>query len=277
MAKHEEGFFNAKDNLRLFWESDIPDNPKAHVAVVHGYADHCGRYRKVIEALVKDGFAVHAFDYRGHGQADGRRGHCDAFSEYVDDLDLFWARVRKAANGKKSFVLAHSHGGLITLHWLQRKPENVAGIVFSAPYLKLAFAPPVPKVLAAKVVGGIVPWIPFSNPLKPEQLTRDPEAQKAVAKDPLYNQVVTPRWFNESNRAQDQALGFGNTVSAPVLFFCGSADPIASCPTTKKFFDTVASADKKFKEYPGMVHECMNDVGKEEVWKDISGWISAHV
>src|SRR5258708_26482380 len=91
MARHDEGFFNAKDNLRLFWESDLPDQPKAHLGIVHGYADHSGRYRKFIDALVADGFAVHAFDYRGHGQAGGRRGYCGKFSEFIDDLYAFWS------------------------------------------------------------------------------------------------------------------------------------------------------------------------------------------
>ena len=132
MIRHDEGFFSAKDNLRLFWESDVPPRPKAHVGIVHGYGDHCGRYRKFIDALVADGFAVHAFDYRGHGQADGRRGYCEKFSEFVDDLETFWMRVRGAAGSKKSFLFAHSHGGLMAIHYQMRKPPELAGLVLSA-------------------------------------------------------------------------------------------------------------------------------------------------
>jgi lysophospholipase len=125
VAAHDEGFFSAKDNLRLFWETEIPNDPKAHVAVVHGYADHCGRFKGVINALAEEGFGVHAFDYRGHGQADGRRGYVHRWSDYVDDLDSFWKRVKEKSGGKKTFILAHSNGGLIALHWLhQRKPEG---------------------------------------------------------------------------------------------------------------------------------------------------------
>src|SRR6266566_1638425 len=104
MGRHDEGFFTAKDNSRLFWVYDLPEEsvqPKAHVALVHGYGDHCGRYSKTIEALVKQGYAVHAIDYRGHGQADGRRGHCDAFDQFVDDVELFWNRVSEKAGEKK--------------------------------------------------------------------------------------------------------------------------------------------------------------------------------
>src|SRR3954468_20714771 len=102
MPRHDEGFFSAKDNLRLFWESDLPDRePKAHVAIVHGYGDHAGRYRATIDALVKDGFGVHAFDYRGHGQGDGRRAYADRFTDYVDDLEAFWRKLSGPTNGKK--------------------------------------------------------------------------------------------------------------------------------------------------------------------------------
>lgn len=273
----EEGYFSAKDNLRLFWQSITPEQPKAHLGIVHGYADHLGRFRKTVDFLVAQGFAVHAFDYRGHGRADGRRGYCGHFSEYVDDLERFWGRVRTAAGTKKSFLLGHSHGGLMSLHLLQRNPEALAGLVLSAPYLKLALEPPMVKVLAAKVASRLAPWAPFKTELTPRDLSRDPAEQALTDKDPLYFTTVTPRWFTESNRAQLEALKLGSKVTLPLFLFCGSEDGVASAPTSRAFFETVASKDKKFKEYPGMLHECLNEIGKEQVWKEIANWISSHL
>lgn len=275
--RHDEGFFSARDNLRLFWESDVPEHPKAHVALFHGYAEHCGRYRGIINHLVSEGFAVHAFDYRGHGQSGGRRGHCDHFADYLDDADAFWRRVREAAGTKKTFVLGHSHGALINVVWQKRGPQGIAGMVLSAPYLRLALDPPKLTVLSARIVGAFIPWLPVKNLLRPEQLTRDPVLQKEVAKDHLYNQTVTPRWFRESNAAQLEAVGMAGGLQLPVFVFCGSGDQIASAPTTKKFFEAIGSKDKAFKEYSGYMHEPMNDVGREMVWKDISLWISEHL
>jgi alpha-beta hydrolase superfamily lysophospholipase len=277
MARHDEGFFNAKDNLRLFWESDVPERPKAHLGLVHGYADHAGRYRKFIDALVADGFAVHAFDYRGHGQADGRRGYCEKFSDYIGDLDAFWSRVRAAAQSKKALLVAHSHGALMAIHFQSRSPPQLSGMVLSAPYLKLAMKAPPLKVLGARLMEKLIPWLPIRNEILPELLTRDPEAQKAVERDHLYNRTVTPRWFNESNAAQLEAMAMAPRMKLPVLVLCGSEDGIASTPTTGEFFQRIGSADKQYKEYPGMRHEVLNEVGKEAVWKDISGWISKHL
>jgi len=277
-VRHDEGFFSARDNLRLFWASDVPDAPRAWVGVVHGYADHCGRYKGPIGHLAQQGLGVMALDYRGHGQADGRRGYCERFSDFVGDLDAFWQRLREAAAGKKAFLLLHSNGALVGLKWaVGGKPEGLAGWILSAPYLKLALKPPAAKVLGAKVVGKLVPWMPIKTEISPRDLTRDEEFQRTTAQDPLYLKIVTPRWFNESNRAQEEVARAGAAVTWPTYLFCGAEDPLASTPAAREFFDTIAAPDKTIKVYPGMRHECMNELGKEEVWRDVAGWISAHL
>jgi lysophospholipase len=278
MVQHDEGFFSAQDNLRLFWESDVPDTVRAHVGLVHGYGDHCGRHRKVIEFLVQERYAMHAFDYRGHGQADGRRGHCDAFTEYVDDLSLFWARLGKAAGDKKRFLIAHSFGAVMAIHFIaKRRPADLAGLILTAPWLKLNFTPPPLKVAAAKVIGKVIPWLPFGNELKPEQFTRDVEAQKLVERDPLFGRITTPRWFNEAMRAQLDAIALAPSIDLPLLVISGTDDPVSNLDTTRKFVETTKSADKTLTEYSGMRHEPMNELGKEEVWREISSWISKHL
>ena len=276
-VRQDEGFFSARDNLRLFWESRLPVQPRAHLGIVHGYGDHCGRYKKTIAALVAEGFAVHAFDYRGHGQADGRRGFCDRFSDLVDDLDLFWRRVRQAAGEQKAFLLAHSNGGLMAIHWLARAPEGVSGLILSAPYLRLALRPPRVKVLGGHVLNKVVPWIQLPTGLTPEHLTGNAEEQRAVAKDPLYNRALTPRWFLESSTAQAEAMRLAPTLRLPLFLLCGGRDGVASVAAMREFFEKVESADKSFKEYQNMRHEPLNEVGQQEVWKDISDWISVRL
>ena len=52
---------------------------------------------------------------------------------------------------------------------------------------------------------------------------------------------------------------------------------MASVETGRAFFEAVGSKDKVYKVYPGMRHEPLNELGKEEVQGDISNWISAHL
>jgi lysophospholipase len=278
MVQHDEGFFTAKDNLRLFWESDVPQEPKAHVGIIHGYMDHLGRYKRVRDALTAQGFAVHAVDYRGHGQADGRRSHCDRFEDYLDDVSRFWARVQQNLGGKKAFMLAHSHGGLIASHLAgTHRLDGLAGLVLTSPLYGYAFTPPFIKVQVSKLIGKVIPWLPVKNPLKPSDLTRDPVLQREAEKDPLYNRVVTPRWFTENAKAQVQALQLAPKIHVPTFVLVSPDDPVNSPALMRTFFERLGSTDKKLKEYPGYMHELMNDLGKEEVWGDISNWILAHL
>lgn len=277
--RHDEGFFSGHDNLRLFWASSAPaEPPKAHVVVVHGYQEHVGRYRGVFAALNEAGLAAHGYDFRGHGQSDGRRGHCQRFSHFVEDLDAFIQRIARQAGGKKLFLLAHSHGALTAIHWLKKTGgAGVAGAALTAPYLKLAFTPPRLKVLGARLVGKIIPWLPIVSELSMETLSRDVEIQRAAASDPLYNKNVTPRWFIESNAAQLKALTYGPAIDLPVLMFFGSDDRVTSTAASRQLFDSLASRDKRLKEYPGMRHETLNEIGKEEVLSDLVRWISSRL
>ena len=49
------------------------------------FAEHCGRYEYIAQALTAEGFVVLAMDHQGHGQSEGDRAHVRAFDDYVDD------------------------------------------------------------------------------------------------------------------------------------------------------------------------------------------------
>ena len=94
--------------------------------------------------------------------------------------------------------------------------------------------------------------------------------------DPLYGTKATPRWFVQSTAAQAALAGRGKDITVPLYVVAGGADPIASTPASKAFFQTVASSDKTYEAREGMHHEVLCEVGKEALWSDISRWISAH-
>ena len=122
-----------------------------------------------------------------------------------------------------------------------------------------------------------MPWLPLKTELTIESLSRDLEVQRITREDPLYLRVVTPRWFLESTQAQAEAMLLAPKIQAPLFVLCGAEDGVAAPAAARVFFETAGSADKKFKEYPGMRHEPLNEVGRAEVFRDISGWISAHL
>ncbi|MFN0064014.1 MAG: lysophospholipase [Myxococcaceae bacterium] len=276
-ATHDEGFFSAQDGKRLYWQSDMPPQPLADVAMVHGYGDHSGRYVRLRRALTEAGLAAHGFDYRGHGRSDGARGHCKAFSEFADDLERFWTRVRENSAGRKTFLFAHSHGVLVALDWLSRKPGGVQGLVLSAPFLEFGFTPPPLKVLGARVVGLALPSFPFQNALEVGQLTRDTDIQRETEQDALYHRVATPAWFFQVRKAQAMLRTRAAQIHLPTFLFYGSEDPISAVGAMRSFFESLAAKDKTTKAYVGAKHETFHDLRRAEVERDIVKWISSRL
>lgn len=278
MARRDEGFFSSRDGTRLFFRSAAPDGEaKALVAIVHGMGEHSGRYLHTMDGLVAEGFSTIAVDYRGHGKADGPRTDCRVWSDYLDDLDAFWRKAVAQASGKPTFVLAHSHGGLMATHWAALRPVGLRGLVLSAPYYALAFDPPPLKLLGARIIKRLAPGLPVATGLTPQQLSRDPLWQQATAADPLYLRTITPRTFFGLQDAQRALSALAASVTSPLLMAAGTADPVASTKAARTFFDLVGSDDKTWKEYPEFLHEILNEVGREQVLGDIARWISSHL
>jgi alpha-beta hydrolase superfamily lysophospholipase len=273
----EEGFFSARDGLRLFWQTAKGRSVAAHVALVHGYAEHLGRYVEVTRALNDAAYTVHSLDCRGHGQSGGKRAHIDSFDEYVSDLEVFLARVKEQAAGKPVFLLGHSHGALIAARYLLDKPEAVRGAVLGSPYFRLKLPVSPVKIMAGKLIGKVLPSLPMKNELKAELLTRDVAIQNATKADPLYQHIATPRWFTESTAAQETVLRRATEFVTPFLLLFGGADSVADSSAGREFYEAATAKDKQFKQYDGLLHELFHEPERDLVFKDLVGWLDERV
>jgi alpha-beta hydrolase superfamily lysophospholipase len=71
----------------LFRRAWLPPRAEHVLLLVHGFAEHSGRYEHVGAWFAARGCAVHAYDQRGHGRSQGARGHVRRFADLLDDLD----------------------------------------------------------------------------------------------------------------------------------------------------------------------------------------------
>ncbi len=274
-ARHEEGFLNSADHLRLYWQRFTPPNPRATVAVLHGAGDHSGRYPGITAALVRAGFQVALVDFRGHGQSDGRRWHVDTFSDYLSDLDAFVAKLSQdGVAGDQLFAVAHSQGALIAALWGLSRGRHLSGFVLVSPYFRLAMHPPLLKVLGAKLVGKVVPWLPISAGLRLEDLTSDPDHLRWTERDPLYGRATTPRWFTESTRAQREVMSRAGEFEAPLLVLAAGADRLADTAAARTFVEAAHSTDKRLHVYEGFRHEILNEKAREGPISEVVAWLS---
>lgn len=73
------------EQMKLYSTRVTPkDTPLGTVCLVHGFAEHSGRYHHVMEALALAGYEVCALDLRGFGYSGGPRGSCTVHSLHQD-------------------------------------------------------------------------------------------------------------------------------------------------------------------------------------------------
>lgn len=272
------GFFDSTDGLKLYadWYAPEAGTPRAGVVLMHGYADHSGRYAHVGKRLAASGYAVMGFDYRGHGQAGGRRGHCDAFDEYLGDFERACARVRDAVGGRPLVVVAHSHGALIALRALcdpTRVPTGVAALAVASPYLGLALKVSPLKVAAGRLASRLAPRLTLKNEIVSEDLSHDPEMVAAHRADRDCHAVATARWFTEATRAQEWVGAHAAGLALPSLWLVAGEDRIADPAVTRRVF-AAAGGDKRLELYAGFFHEVFHERDRDRVLGDLERWLS---
>lgn len=248
--------------------------PRGVIVIVHGFGEHGGCYRHVADAIgpAADVDLI-APDLRGHGRSPGRRGVVAAYEDLVADLIRTLAWAQHARSGLPLFVLGHSNGGQLALRATLEQPRGISGLILSNPALELATAVPEYKLAIGRLLRKLAPWVTLDASLPADRMTRDPVMQHEHRIDPLrHSRISAPLFFGmvEGGAAlRDRAP----EIHLPVLMVVGSADPVTNPEATRATFDRVGSADKTFLIYPKMLHEPLNELGREQVFSDIVAWL----
>jgi alpha-beta hydrolase superfamily lysophospholipase len=174
-----DGWLGAADGMRVYWQAWEPDSePRDTVILVHGAAEHGGRYGHVAERLAREGYAVYALDHRGHGRSNGTRAMIDRLDQLVDDLGLFIARV-----GGRPFLVGHSMGGAVALTYAIRHGDTISGLVVSGPAVATEAVPAPLKAITA-LLSKLAPNLPVFK-IEDDAVSRDPQVVRDYQNDPL--------------------------------------------------------------------------------------------
>jgi len=248
--------------------------PRGLVVVSHGYGEHGGAYRRVAEAVSEGAdLDVVAVDFRGHGRSPGRRGVVRKYDELTEDLLKVIEWASHLVPGVTPVVLGHSNGGQVALRAVLRNPGSIAGLVLSNPVLRVAVAVPAAKLMVARFLARHAPWVSLKGDLRAELLTRDPEIQQEHRSDPLrHSRMSAPLFFGMVDGGE-MLLARANEIKAPVLLLLGGQDTVTDPAAARAFFELLGSDDKTLSIYPKMMHEPLNEIGRQQVLDDVLRWI----
>jgi alpha-beta hydrolase superfamily lysophospholipase len=271
-----QSVFAGFGGIELYEQSWRPTSrPRGAVILVHGLKDHSDRYAATAVKLVQRGYAVHAFDLRGHGRSAGPRVYVDSFSDYVADLAIFAERVRAREPNRPIFLFGHSMGGAIaTLYTIDKKPD-LRGLVLSGAALKPGQSISAPVIATTKVLAVIWPELPVLD-LDLEQFSRDPAVVAEAHKDPLVTQGSGPaKTAAEVLRGIDRIQDSMDEVSPPLLILHGGADKVTDPEGSRQLKVRARSSDKTLIVYDGLYHDLLHEPEKDRVFGDLVAWLDA--
>jgi len=271
IRRAEDQITGARGNL-LFRREWSPADPDRVVLLVHGLAEHSGRYDHVGAWFAERGCAVHAYDQRGHGRSHGVPGHLRRFSDLLDDLAVVLRFAQGRHPGLPTYLVGHSMGGLVVTCFARERNPEVTGVVTSGAALRLAGIPHA-QIVATRILSRLLPRRRFDAQIDAAGLSRDPEVVAGYRADPLVFQAVTLSFARELFGALARIAEGEAGVRRPMLLLHGEADPICPVGASRDFFERLDVAGKQLTTYPGLLHEIFNEPEREIVFGDLLSWI----
>ncbi|MEH6789556.1 alpha/beta hydrolase [Parasphingorhabdus sp.] len=259
---------------KLHLQTWTPDSaPKAIILLIHGYAEHAGRYRYFSAHCVSKGYAVFAVDHWGHGKSDGVPGFVPGFSVFHDGVDQLLAAAKQDYPGLPIVLVGHSMGGLIGATYLLSHESEFSACVLSGPAIKAAEEP---SAMLKGVSGFLSRFFPKLGvvQLDPNGVSRDPKVVVDYLADPLvYNGKMGARLAAEMLKAMTDIQDRAARISLPMLLLHGEKDSLAAADGSEFLHAQISSTEKRLIIYPELFHEIFNEPEKDKVLGDMTGWL----
>jgi len=297
-----KSFFTDHTGTDLFLYQWIPDSkPIAVVQIVHGMAEHAGRYQRLAEFLTNQGIAVYADDHQGHGFTvqDGKSWGVlpYGFISMVENEKELTEKIRKDYPDTPIFLFGHSMGSFISRHYLAKYKKAVNGVILSGTgnptYVELLgglfiatlqcflFGKKSPAKFLDKLAFGGYNRKFAPNRTAFDWLSRDKIEVDTYVQDPLCGTVFPTGFY----RSFFRALLFLKTKKSvrqiptgiQVLFLSGQEDPAGDFGKgVKSVYETFKQQDFKNLElrlFPGCRHELLNETNRGEVMEELCHWV----
>lgn len=261
-----------------------PDEGAAVRAVMmcyHGQGDYAERYLVIFDVFTKRGIRCVMTELPGHGESEGRRGHCgdEALLDAVIENTL---REYVAPESLPYGVMGHSMGGLLAARHMVLAGQGVlpepSFVWLSSALVSPAYGRAESFIRVVRMLGRMFPFLTISTKVKPSDccIRRDSEPiVKVSKKHQLWHSRVSLGWGAELIRFADfvrQNLS-AVAVDLPILMTQGSADHVCPAELACEFYEAVPSVKKKYLELEGMLHEPFKGEGSEKLFDGLELWL----
>ena len=276
--------------------------PKAVVQIIHGIAEFVERYDAFAEYLTGLGYAVVAEDHMGHGRSINGSGiqgyfHGGWFTAVADTMQLM-KDTMEAYPGVPYILFGHSMGSFMARTILCKYPDCgiSAAVICGTGWQPNAALPAMISMveLICKMTGETKPneflqSIVFGSYNKKVEhaetpydwLTRDRKIVEDYIAHPLCGFTASCGLLRDMVKSFRYIQAPANLKAMrkdlPVFFIAGGDDPVGNygkgIHQSAAAFRKAGMKDVSVRIYPLGRHEILNEINREEVFRDVAEWI----
>ncbi|HOB20734.1 MAG TPA: lysophospholipase, partial [Candidatus Atribacteria bacterium] len=268
-------------------------------------AEHAGRYGRFADFLANNGYIVYANDHRGHGrtagdpEAAGYLGR-DGFFGMARDMKLLTDRIKAEEPDLPLYLFGHSMGSFLAQYYITKWGGGLKGVILSGSNLQKG-----PVLKAGIIIAGLqrlllgdrkrskllnsLSFDSFNKRFRPvrtpfDWLSRDTAEVDRYVADPYCGAVFTTSFFHDFFKGldglYDKAALEAIPKDLPVLILSGDMDPVGGFGKgprlLEKLYHSLGLLDVTLKLYTDGRHEMLNEINRDEVMKDILGWLGKY-
>lgn len=304
--RSESSFLSSDGKTPLFFREYLPEGEAVGIVqLVHGIAEHIGRYDPFASFLAENGYIVVCHDQLGHGKSiadEESKGFFSAengWEKAVQDIHTLHTATAAKFPGKPYFLFGHSMGSFLARTYLIRFRAGLDGAVISGTGQQSPLLISAGKMMSAREIRrhGADYKSEFLNRLAFGSYNKKLENVRTSCDWLSRDEAVVDRYIDDplcgfvpSASLQHDMMGGIRFISRqknvdrmkkdlPVLFISGDRDPVGEqgkgVIRAYKAFLKAGLTDVTMKLYHGGRHEMLNEINKEEVYQDILTWLNS--
>jgi alpha-beta hydrolase superfamily lysophospholipase/SAM-dependent methyltransferase len=272
----QEGYFKSGDGNMLFyryWPALASPADRAIILLHRGH-EHSGRVQHIVDELNLPGFAMFAWDARGHGlSASAPTG---GFATLVRDLDAFVRHVSSsyAIPMESIAIIGQSVGSVIAATWAHDYAPQVRCMVLATPAFRIKLYAPFAWP-ALRLMYRLRGDFRINSYVKPRVLTHDPERIASYKADPLITRPISVRVLLELEQASARVLADAQAISIPTQILVSGRDWVVETGPQIEFFERLGTQEKELHSFPGFYHDVLGEQDRTQALDRVRQFVLA--
>ena len=248
------------------------DKAGTPVILVHGLQSHSAWFVQSADFIARLGRPVYAFDRKGSGLSEAKRGHADSFEEWIEEIRVLAELAGQRHGTSRVHLVGHCFGAIPATAFACRYPELVASLILPTAAIHtrtdVSFSEKL-TILGSRITGR-QSYIPVH--LQAEMFTDLPDYEAFIRNDPLALVQATAQFYWQVPKARRYINRHVDQLTMPVFMALADEDPICDNAGNRRFFASLPAEERLLTSYDDAEHILEFSRERDAFFEDLAVW-----